>query len=193
LPRVMTRDLPAAPTGKLRIRTNMQVYWDEIYLAPAEDASAATLEVKRADLAARGFMKEVLPEGRPPIAYDDSRNDPLVATRWKGKLTKLGDVTELLTKFDDRFVLCGPGDEVTVRFDATQLPELKPGWKRSFVLKSQGYCKDTSTTTVTGGQVGPIPFRKMPNYPEFGSEKPPETDADKWQTRPAWEMRPIRR
>jgi Tfp pilus assembly protein PilF len=185
LPRVMTRDLPAAPTGKLRIRTNMQVYWDEIYLAPADDAPAVTLDVKRADLGHRGFMKEVLPDGRPPVAYDDSKTDPLVATRWKGKLTKLGDVTELLTKFDDRFLLCGPGDEVTVRFDATKLPELKPGWKRSFVLKSQGYCKDTSTTTTTGGTVGPLPFRGMPNYPHFGDVKPPVTDAEKWHTRPA--------
>src|SRR4051812_33251541 len=109
LPRVMTCALPAAPTGKLRIRTNMQVYWDEIYLAPAEDATATTLDVKWADLAARGFIKEVLPDGRPPVAYDDSQTDPLVANRWKGKLTKLGDVTELLTEFDDRFVLCGPG------------------------------------------------------------------------------------
>ncbi len=185
LPRVMTRELPAAPTGKLRIRTNMQVYWDEVYLAPAEDATAVTLDVKRADLAARGFMKEVLPDGRPPVAYDDSKTDPLVATRWKGKVTKPGDVTELLTKFDDRFVLCGPGDEVTVRFDATKLSELKPGWKRSFVLKSQGYCKDTSTTTMTGGSVGPLPFRGMPNYPDFGDAKPPVTDAAKWHTRPA--------
>jgi hypothetical protein len=128
-------------------------------------------------------MKEVLPDGRPPVAYDDSQTEPLVATRWKGKLTKLGDVTELLTGFDDRFVLCGPGDEITVRFDATKLPELKPGWKRSFVLKSQGYCKDTSTTTATGGQVGPLPFRGMPNYPQFGDARPPTTDADKWHTR----------
>jgi hypothetical protein len=186
LPRVMTRELPAAPTGKLRIRTNMQVFWDDIYLAPASDPeTVTTLDVTRADLAARGFMQEVYPDGRPPVAYDDAKTEPVATTKWKGKLTKLGDVTDLLTKFDDRFVLCGPGDEITVRFDATKLPELKPGWKRSFVLKSQGYCKDTSTTTVTGGTVGPLPFRGMPNYPDFGSVKPPATDADKWHTRPA--------
>ncbi|MCU0705558.1 MAG: FG-GAP-like repeat-containing protein [Fimbriiglobus sp.] len=185
LPRVMTRELPTAPTGKLRIRTNMQVYWDEVYLAPAADTTATTLDVKRADLAARGFMKEVHPDGRPPVAYDDAHTDPFVATRWKGKLTKLGDVTDLITVADDRMVLCGPGDEMTVRFDATKLPALKPGWERSFVLKSQGYCKDTSTTTVTGGQVGPLPFRSMPNYPDFSGAKPPATDADRWHTRPS--------
>lgn len=183
LPRTMTSPLPASPTGPLRIRTNMQVYWDEIFIAPAVDAESVTLDVKRADLAARGFMKEILPGGQPPVAYDDAKTDPPVATRWKGKLTRLGDVTELLTGFDDRFVLCGPGDEVTVRFDVSKLPAVKEGWSRSYVLISKGYCKDTSTTTMTGGTVGPIPFRGMPNYPDFGTAKPPITDADRWQTR----------
>jgi hypothetical protein len=183
LPRTMTCALPAAPIGPIRIRTNMQVYWDEIFTAPATDAESVTLDVKRADLAARGFMKEILPGGKPPVAYDDAKTDPLVATRWKGKLTRLGDVTELLTGFDDRFVLCGPGDEITVRFDVSQLPAVKEGWTRSYVLVSKGYCKDTSTTTMTGGTVGPIPFRSMPNYPDFGTAKPPVTDADRWQTR----------
>ena len=185
LPRVMTRELPAVPAGKLRIRTNMQVFWDEVYLAPAEEVKpVATLDVKRADLAARGFMQEVYPDGRPPVAYDDAKTEPVATTRWMGMLTRLGDVTDLVTRLDDRFVLCGPGDEITARFDATGLPELKPGWKRSFVLRSQGYCKDTSSTTVTGGEVGPLPFRGMPNYPDFGGSKPPATDADRWHTRP---------
>ena len=82
-------------------------------------------------------------------------------------------------------MLCGPGDEITVRFDATGLPELPPGWQRSFVLHSRGYCKDAAPTTVTGGQVGPLPFRAMSNYPEFGTATPPQTDAARWHTRPA--------
>ncbi len=190
LPRVMTRELPADfRGGKLRISTNMQVYWDQIYLAQAEDAIAigkvTTLDVTRADLVNRGFMQEIYPNGRPPIAYDDSKTESVAVTAWKGKLTRLGDVTDLLRAADDRFVLCGPGDEITVRFDAKNLPPLPAGWTRSFVLRTYGYCKDTSVTTVTGGQVGPLPFRAMPNYPDFGSTKPPATDADKWHTRPA--------
>jgi Tfp pilus assembly protein PilF len=190
LPRVMTRELPADfRGGKLRISTNMQVYWDRVYLARAEDAEkvgkVTTLDVARADLAARGFMQEVYPDGRPPVAYDDARTEPVAVTKWKGKLTRLGEVTELLRAADDRFVICGPGDEVTARFDARGLPELPPGWKRSFVLRTRGYCKDASVTTVTGGQVGPLPFAAMPNYPDFGGVKPPITDADKWHTRPA--------
>jgi len=190
LPRVMTRELPANfRGGKLRISTNMQVYWDQIYLSRADDAEKVgkirTLNITHANLAARGFMQEVYPDGRPPVAYDDAKTEAVAVTKWKGHLTRLGDVADLLRAADDRFVLCGPGDEITVRFDAKPLPALLPGWQRSFVLRTRGYCKDTSTTTVTGGSVGPLPFRAMPNYPNFGTVNPPATDADKWHTRPA--------
>ena len=79
LPRVMTRALSGfTPAGKcvLRIRTNMQVYWYQVYLATAEDAAGVgtvtVLEPARADLAFRGFIQEVYPGGRPPVAYDDA-------------------------------------------------------------------------------------------------------------------------
>jgi len=191
LPRVMTRELPAGSVspGTFRIRTNMQVYCDQIYLAPVASIESVgkqtTLNVSRADLAFRGFMKEIHPDGRLPVAYDDAKSEPVAVTRWQGNLTRLGEVTELLTAADDRFVLCGPGDEITVRFDAKKLPSLPSGWQRSFVLRTRGYCKDNSTTTVTGGNVAPLPFARMPNYPDFGNVKPPSTDADRWHTRPA--------
>ncbi|MBX9628195.1 MAG: FG-GAP-like repeat-containing protein [Gemmataceae bacterium] len=191
LPRVMTRALPTLKPGPctLRIRTNMQVFWDQVWLAQAEPAgtgrTVTPLPVVGASLAHRGFMKEVRPPEGTPVAYDDGQTESVAVTKWRGSFTRLGDVTELLTATDDRFVLCGPGDEITVRFDAAKLPPLPAGWERSFVLRTAGYCKDTAPTTVTGGRVGPLPFRKMPNYPDFGGVKPPETDAAKWQTRPA--------
>jgi hypothetical protein len=192
LTRVMTRELPNfAPSEKtvLRIRTNMQVYWDHVFLAPVADVAAnarvTPLDPAAASLAARGFVREVAAYPGGPIGYDDDRTEPVAVTRWKGHLTRLGDVTELLTAADDRFVLCGPGDEITVRFDATRLPPLQDGWERSFVLRTWGYCKDTSPTPVSGGRVGPLPFRGMPNYPDFGGATPPATDAARWQTRPA--------
>ena len=191
LPRVMTFPLSKLAPGPctLRIRTNMQDYWDQICLAPAEDLAATAkvtaLEPLAADLAYRGFVQEVYPDGKPPISYDDSKTEAVTVNKWKGNLTRLGDVTDLLRADDDRFVIAGPGDEVTVQFDATKLPPLPAGWQRSFVLRSAGYCKGAAPTTATGGMVGPLPFRAMPNYPDFGSVKPPQTDADRWHMRPA--------
>jgi Tfp pilus assembly protein PilF len=190
LPRVMTaevRGLAGAKSCRLRLRTNLQIYWDQIYLAPlAPDRPRVHgLEVSRATLAHRGFMREV---ARPnqPVEYDDSRTESVAVTRWQGKLTRTGDVTDLLRREDDRFVLCGPGDEITAEFDARSLPPLPEGWTRSFVLRTSGYCKDASPFTSTGGRIGPLPFRGMKSYP-YDPKDAPRDEADRrtWHTRPA--------
>jgi tetratricopeptide (TPR) repeat protein len=194
LTRVMTRDVTGwidPEGGPVRLRTNLQIYWDQLFLAPVAEVEKGVreLEVSRASLEHRGFAQEYSPGGKPPVAYDYDRLEPVAVTRWKGKFTRTGDVTELLAATDDRHVVCGPGDEVTVEFGATGLPPLPVGWKRSFVLRSWGYCKDTAPTTMTAGQVGPLPYRAMPHYPYDPAKNPPpaavvEYDR-KWNTRPA--------
>jgi hypothetical protein len=87
-----------------------------------------------------------------------------------GKLTKYGDVQKLLTADDDQQCVVGPGDEIRLEFDAKQLPELKQGWTRSYVLRSYGYCKDADPYTATSDDIGPMPYRGMPDYP-FGPDK----------------------
>lgn len=195
LTRVMTRDItgwidPAG--GPVRIRTNLQIYWDQIFVAPVAGGNGNTvreLPVGRATLEHRGFAQEYRPNGKLPIAYDYDRLEPVLVTRWRGKLTRTGDVTELLATDDDRHVVCGPGDEVTAEFDATSLPPLRAGWGRSFVLRSWGYCKDTAPTTLTGGSVGPLPYRAMPQFPYDPAKQPPPAsllEYDRvWNTRPA--------
>ncbi len=188
LPRVITRDVtglldPAA--GPVRIRTNLRVEWDQIYLAPATDPGrVTTLPVAQATLDHRGFVQEVLPGGKPPVEYDDGRLEAVAVTAWAGRLTRTGDVTPLLTAADDRLVLAGPGDEVTAEFAVPPPPPA--GWVRSFVLRTRGYCKDTAPTTVTGGRVGPLPFAAMRTYPP---DTPPPAGqagyAAEWNTRPA--------
>lgn len=204
MPKVMTMDVSQLADGspcKIRLRTNLQVYWDQIYLAPVAEIASATkpglarvtpLDVQSAQLVARGFMVEMRPYGpRGPIEYNDSRTETVPYTPWQGMLTKLGPVTELLQATDDRFVLCGPGDEVRLAFDAEKLPPLAEGHVRSYVLRTWGYCKDTAPTTASGGHVEPLPFRGMKNYPFLDAAdraKAAELHRayrEQWNTRPA--------
>jgi hypothetical protein len=194
LPRVMTFEV----TGKLcgprcivRLRTNMQVYWDQIFVArlahsiPAKQdgvkhssqerahaAHATRLEVSQATLAAKHCMRAFSPDGRQPMIYDYDRPEAVPLERLMGNLTRYGDVTELLTKTDDCFVIFGPGDELTVNFDATKLPPLPEGWTRDFVLRTWGYCKDCAPFTATGDTIEPLPFRGMDAYPPQKTKYP---------------------
>ena len=191
LPKVMTVPVgqwfKPTSTGKYRLRTNLQIHWDQLFLGVAEELGSTTeLRPSRVTLSHPGCVQEISTAGRPPQAYDPNRFETVAVTNWKGRLTKLGNVTELLAEVDDRLALCGPGDEILVEFDAATLPPLKTGWTRSFVLRTHGYCKDTAPTTQSGGDVNPLPFRAMKTYPS--QETGPKSSADDlacWHTRPA--------
>jgi len=164
----------------------MQIYWDQIRIGRREKdlGKVHTLQVQNATLRARGFAQEIMSPGSPLISYDDSRSEVVATSKWNGRLTKFGDVTPLLANEDDCFVLCGPGDEVQFSFDATKLPALTGDWKRSFVLRTAGYCKDHSPFTKTGGNVGPLPFRGMKSYPPTETTPTNQVEYDReWNTR----------
>ena len=91
-----------------------------------------------------------------------------------GLATRYGDVTELLTLADDRFVIFTGGDEVSIRFDAAALPPLAPGWERDYLFYSDGWEKDSDRNTVTGDTVDPLPFHAMTGYPYPASEAYPD-------------------
>ena len=172
--------------GRYRIRTNLHIHWDSIALGVATaPASVIPLSVTKVELNHPGFIKEILTHGQPPQAYDPNRTEAVAVTRWTGHVTKLGDVTELLAKLDDRLVLCGPGDELLLEFDASRLPAIPSGCERSFVLRTHGYCKDTAPTTQSGGSVNPLPYRAMANYPHR-TMAPADGDRVTWHTRPAY-------
>jgi hypothetical protein len=182
LPRMMTREATGqlgGPRCVLRIRTNLHVYWDQVFVAPllqGESFRAHSLDVQAADLAARGIVQEYSPDGRLPTLYDHDRIEAVPVGHLSGRLTRFGDVTELLRDADDRFVVFGPGEEVTVKFDARQLPPLPAGWVRSFVLRTWGYSKDTAPFTAHNDTVEPLPFRKMSNYPYGAIERHPDEE-----------------
>ena len=199
LPRMTTLDL----TGKLlgdncviRIRTNMECYYDQAFIAVRDSKAEAslrttTLPVARAVLGHRGYTREVSPDGKQPLLYDYDYIDPAPLAIMAGTLTRLGDVTPLLNRDDDQLCLVGPGDEARFEFDAQSLPALPEGWTRSFILKTIGYCKDADPLTATGDQIDPLPWRAMPEFPFVKSDTKRPVDAayqrylDEYQTRPA--------
>jgi tetratricopeptide (TPR) repeat protein len=197
LPRLMTLEVTGKLGGancELRLRTNLHVFWDQISIAPLLESvtpgqgrggvRGTTLEVKDATLSARGLLKEFSPDGREPTLYDYDRLDSFPVSRLSGRLTRYGDVTEMLRASDDRFVIFGSGDELSVRFDAGKLPPLPEGWRRSYVLRTWGYCKDAAPFTAHGETVGPLPFRAMSNYPYRPDERHPDPEYDRqWNTR----------
>jgi hypothetical protein len=198
LPRLMTIDLTGKLTGPrcvLRIKTNMECYYDQVFIALVERSLAASLRVsslpvKRAVLGYRGYTREISPDGEQPLIYDYDYVDPAPLARFSGKLTRYGDVASLLTTDDDRFCVVGPGDEVRVEFPAADLPALPSGWTRSYVFRAIGYCKDADPFTATSDSIEPLPWRGMPEFPfepqlKRPADAPYESYLRLYQIRPA--------
>ena len=172
LPRMMTLDISALPLrqdGRLRIRTNMEVYWDQIFIgedvAP-EQMPGHILKPTVAELRALGYPREYSPDGANPTMYDYQRIDQGVPFKnLTGDYTRFGDVRPLLDAADDRFVIMGRGEEIAVEFDATKLPTLGADRSRTLVLHADGYCKDMDLYTAFPGTVEPLPYHAMENYP----------------------------
>ena len=58
-------------------------------------------------------------------------------------------------------MIMGSGDEVTLRFNASDLPPLPTGWKRDFLLLVDGWAKDADANTAFSQSVLPLPFHAM--------------------------------
>jgi hypothetical protein len=71
------------------------------------------------------------------------------------------------------YVIMGPGDEATIQFDASSAKTLPPGWKRDFLLYTDGWIKDSDLNTAFGTTVGPLPFHGVQAYPYKSAETYP--------------------
>ncbi|MEP6905209.1 MAG: hypothetical protein ABI875_03950, partial [Gemmatimonadales bacterium] len=166
----------------VRIRTNMQIYWDQAFVSA--DASKSPLKVTpldrvSADLHYRGYSRTYRKGGRYGphwFAYDDVNT----ASPWRpieGSFTRLGDVSPLLGSADDMYTIMAPGDEITLQFDAASATSLPPGWKRDFLLYTDGWVKDSDLNTAFGTTVGPLPFHAIRQYPYAAGESYPSDNA----------------
>ncbi|MHC4394228.1 MAG: CRTAC1 family protein [Planctomycetota bacterium] len=163
---------------RIRISTNMELFWDRIFIASVlEDAVVNVKEVpvKNADLHFLGFPREYSPDGHHPNLYDYGNVDRAVA--WKimsGSFTRFGEVTELLDEADDCYVIMGRGEELTLRFSAGSFDLAPPGYCRSFILKTDSFCKDMDLYSAHPDTVEPLPFHNMSNYPYKANEHYPD-------------------
>jgi hypothetical protein len=71
------------------------------------------------------------------------------------------------------YVIMGPGDEATIQFDASSATALPKGWKRDFLLYSDGWIKDSDLNTAFGTTVGPLPYHGVKAYPFDSGEAYP--------------------
>ena len=164
---------------QVKIATNMQIYWDSAFFSIGGEevpTHITELSPNHTDLHYRGFSKMYRPTPHAPHLFD--YNEVTTVKQWRdlaGHYTRYGEVTSLLEKIDDMYVILNAGDEMTVEFDATRLPPLKEGWERDFILYSDGWDKDGDINTLSSQTVGPLPFHDMSAYPYPDAEKYPQT------------------
>jgi hypothetical protein len=151
---------------RLRLRTNLEIYWDALEFAGRSGAEFRTsrLRAQQAELRYRGFSHTSSPRGEEPETPDYDR---IAATsqRWRdltGYHTRFGDVKELLDTVDDRYVIMNAGDEMQVRF--AEQPAPREGWRRDFVLIGDGWEKDGDYNTAFSQTVLPLPSHDRPQY-----------------------------
>jgi len=166
---------------RVRIRTNLQIYWDQVFVAheaPTSPMHLTTLTPASTDLHYRGFSRMYRRGGRYGphwFAYDDVSKE----SSWRtieGAFTRFGDVQGLIDKPDDRYVIMAPGDETTLEFPASVTP-LPPGWRRTFLLYTDGWIKDADLHTAFGDSVAPLPFHAIRAYPYAPGESYPADSA----------------
>jgi tetratricopeptide (TPR) repeat protein len=165
----------------VRIRTNMEIYWDHAFVSVGRDdvpLRVTRLAPVAADLHARGWSRVFRKGGRYGPQWFDysqvSRESPWLFVG--GRFTRYGDVLPLLGAADDQTVIIASGDEMTLEFPATDAPPLPAGWKRDFLLFNIAWMKDADLHTAAGQTVEPLPFHAATRYP-YGPEQRYPDDA----------------
>jgi Tfp pilus assembly protein PilF len=159
---------PGTPR-RVRLRTNLEIYWDCIEWAqgkPQADVKTQTLDASVADLHYRGYSVIDRPDAGAPEVPD---YDHILGTkqRWRdliGYYTRYGDVRELLNRVDDRYVIVDSGDELSLHFP--EQPPPPAGWLRDFILVGDGWIKDGDFNSTFSKTVLPLPYHAKQEYIE---------------------------
>lgn len=165
---VFAASAPGTPR-RMRLRTNLEVYWDQLQWAEARPDSilkTQRLSAQEATLRYRGFSEVKAVDASSPELPLSYANLAGLAPRWRdltGYVTRFGDVKPLLSRVDDRYAILNAGDELFFRFPAKTTPPT--GWTRDYVVISDGWEKDGNINTTFGKTVGPYPLHALKDYP----------------------------
>ncbi|HKG78155.1 MAG TPA: hypothetical protein VKA78_02020, partial [Pyrinomonadaceae bacterium] len=160
---VFTREIPR----RLRLRTNLEVYWDSLEWAvgvPNADLKTTHLNPELADLHHRGYSVINQANASSPEVPDYNRLSSSKQV-WRdliGYYTRFGDVRELLMRADDRYVIMNAGDEMSFRFAAPPAPP--SGWVRDYVIAGDGWIKDGDYNSTFSKTVSPLPYHAKNLY-----------------------------
>ncbi len=167
-----------ATSSRIRIVTNLQVYWDQVLVDtdPVLNSELHETEIPLAHARLRfhGYPEQL--EGRNAgdlnYNYDNvSLTGPF--QRQRGSYTRFGEVTPLLTETDNQFVIFGSGEEIAVEFSVRSLPSLPPHWKRDYFFYANGFVKDMDFYDALPYTVTQLPFHGMSKYPYPAGESFP--------------------
>jgi len=172
----LTGKMPAG-ARKIRLVTNLEIYWDQVLIDNNPEAESHTTEVPLASatLHFRGYPKQIDLASDGDLDYDYDRvslTGPFQHQR--GNYTRMGDVTALLKGIDDRYAIFGSGEEIATEFDGAKLPALPAHWKRDYFFYANGYVKDMDWWDASPFTVSQLPFHKMSTYPYPAIEKFPD-------------------
>lgn len=175
----LTNKLPAG-TRKLRLRTNLQIYWDQILVDNGDEVSdqirQTDLLLESATLSFRGYPKQIDGNTAGDLTYDYEEISRTGPFQWeRGNYTRYGDVTSLLQSIDNKYVIFGTGEDMDLEFSPSTLPKLPPHWKRDYFFYANGFVKDMDFYEASPFTVGELPFHEMSRYPYPSSENYPET------------------
>jgi hypothetical protein len=168
---------PGTPR-RLRLRTNLEIYWDALEWAqglPATQLRTTRLAPDFADLHYRGYSVVDQPNQSSPEVPDYNKLSG-TKQRWRdliGYYTRFGDVRDLLAQVDDRYVIMNSGDEMTFRFAAPQSPA--SGWLRDYIIIGDGWIKDGDYNSTFSKTVLPLPYHAKQEY-----TTPPGSLEEEW-------------
>jgi len=164
----LTNIFRAGTPRRVRIRTNLEIYWDAIHWAPgAPDTQlkTVTLSPNLADLHYRGYSVMHMPGAARAPEVPDYNQIEGTKQRWRdliGYYTRYGDVRDLVNKIDDRYVIVNSGDELSLRFP--EQPPPPAGWVRDFVIVGDGWIKDGDYNSTFSKTVLPLPYHAKNEY-----------------------------